>query len=269
MPEPKTTDKNIPQWVFSVRNLILIIIGLLTAWNTYVSNATNNKLDAESKKLENLIKQKEFENELRFKIFDEVKTAISQKDSFLQEAVKVMIEAVLVEDSDFQERMRTVLLASRYTVASVKNDIQKSDNFRKTQDTIYQNLLTLNKANVNHGDDNNPKAISSARKYIIDVFYLEDLIQESKIRAEKVAGLLNENYPDFKVNLRLLPRTINASPNFRIESNQIRFDGSEKDIAAKIKQQIDLKKIFCLEPPELHQIKKETPNYISIFVRNM
>jgi hypothetical protein len=270
MSEPEPTDKYIPKWVLTTRNLILIIIGILTAWNTYISNATRSKLEAESTRLENLIKQKEFENGLRFKIFDEVKTAISQKDSILQEAVKVMIEAVLVEDSDFQDRMRTVLLASRYTVASVKRDIQNSDNFRKAQDTIFQNLESLNKAILNNPkkDDGKQQAVVS-KKYIVDVFYLEDIIEESKVRAEKVARILKENNPDFIINLRLLPRTINAYPRYRIESNQIRFDEKEREIAEKIKQQVDLKKVFRLEPLELHSIKKETPNYISVFVRNM
>jgi hypothetical protein len=263
----ETSDKNLPKWILTSRNFILIVIGILTAWNTYVSSVTSSKLEAEGKKLENLIMQREFENELRFKIFDEVKLAITDTDSNLQEVVKVMIEAVLVEDSAFQERMRTVLLASRNTATSVKKDIQNTEQYKQVQAELIQ-TSSMHQKSTSQSQGNLQGAIAK-EKFRIDVFYLEDIVAESKPRAEQVVKLLQGSDFGFEVRLRLLPKSINARQGYRIDFNQIRYGKKEKSMAETIQELIESKGIFEHEQPKLLKVKTEADGYISVFVRNM
>ena len=259
--------KFVPRWIIGIRNVLLIIIGLLTAWNTYKSDKIDGELEAESQRLQNLITQKEFENELRFKVFDEVKNAISGKDTALQEAVKIMIETILNDDSTFQEKMRTILLASGNTSEEVKKDIQETEKFRVSQEKLKVQQQNFTKQTEDPSSD--ISIAQSKYEFRVDVFYLEDILAESKPRAEKVVSLLKKEYPKYDVRLRLLPRTINAQKGYRVDFNQIRYGAGEKAVAEKIASKISSKNIFELEKPKLYTVKSKSDKYISIFIRNM
>ena len=105
--------------------------------------------------------------------------------------------------------------------------------------------------------------------FTIDVFYLESIKQEALPRAKQIKELLTAVWPTFNIRLRLLPREVNARSGYRIDANQVRYEKGEETIAQKCLNAIVSKKIFTLEQPVLHEVKKVTSNYISVFVRNM
>lgn len=259
MSTPETPDKLVPHWLLNIKNIVLVAIGILTAINTYVTTVTKNRLDNQRAEMEQMMRKKEFENELRFKVFDEVKKAISARDSNMQEVVSVMIEEVLMDDSLFKERMKSVLLSSRNTSEYVKESIQKNEEFAQQEAEIQKTAAT-----EEPGDKTEVKAPNPMR---IDVFYLEDLPEGQK-RAEKTAELLKEKYRNNSIQLRLLPRAVNARSGYRIEQNQIRYEANEESVATSIKELLDSTIMNQQNPIVPHKVQYHTPNYISVFVRN-
>lgn len=256
-----SSEKYVPKGLLTTRNIIVLIIGLLTAFNTLWTGITSNKLEIQSKTLEQALRKKEFENELRFKVFEEVKKAISgdKSDSSMRDVVSVIVDQMLIDDTAFQERMKTILMASRNTPKQIKDEIRNSDQFK-----IEQQQLVMQ---VQKSPDNT-KAIStnSGVKYRIDVFYLEDKLNESSARAETVRNKLKARYPGYDVRVRLLPRSVNASQGYRIDSNQIRFEGSEKNLATEIKGLLESSDILPNNKLKMMQTTYSTPNYVSVFI---
>lgn len=83
---------------FKLQNCNFAIVAVFTAINTYVSQSNKNKIDQESSRIQNAslelqdyIKRTDFENNLKFKLYEEVKDAISKKDSDVQNAVLLII----------------------------------------------------------------------------------------------------------------------------------------------------------------------------------
>jgi hypothetical protein len=257
--------------VFNAKNIILAVFAVLTAYNTLVTQWTQAKLDKAQKELDttqskleiqsialdNVIKKKEFESNLKFKIYDEVKDAVVKKDKQLQDVVVIIVNEMLADDSAFRSKMNKLLLGSPYTDPSVKTDIIKTQvaetEFAKKTATLVDN------------------AGVTSSQLTIDVFYLEDIPQESMPRADMVIKALQEKYPDARIRKRLLPRSINAQKGYMISSNQIRFKDPQKTLALEIQALITEKKIFQLEQLQLQRVNANmsASNYLSIFVRNM
>jgi len=225
--------------------IIAIITGILGVY----TSAINNKLEVQSANLaviENQLKQKEYTNEIRLQAYSEVKDAIEKKDKKLQEAALLIVNVLLeAEDSLFKEKLIDLMRYSSNLSDSVKKDIQRIDTFNMVQTQKLEHAFT------------------------IDVFYLDDILKEAYPRAKKVRDLLAENYPAYHVRLRMLPKSINARSGYHIQANQIRYEKGEEVIARQCLTTITSKDIFSNEQPKLHLVKQETPNYISVFVRNM
>jgi hypothetical protein len=259
--------------VFTARNIILAVFAVLTAYNTFMTQWTQAKLDKAQKELDtaqskleiqsiaidNFIKKKEFESNLKFKIYDEVKEAVIKKDKQLQDVVVIIVNEMLADDSTFKSKMNKLLLGSPYTDASVKTDIIKTQ--------IAETEFSRMKASMAMMDSTG----MHSRRLTIDVFYLEDILQESVPRADKIVDELKKKYPAALVRKRLLPRSVNAQSGYLVSSNQIRFMNSQKVLAAEIQGLITEKKIFQLEQLQLHPVRGNTGsvNYIGIYVRNM
>lgn len=109
-----------------------------------------------------------------------------------------------------------------------------------------------------------------ARTNSIDVFYLDDIVAESRPRAEKIVSLLRTSFPYYAVNLRLLSSKVNKSnPGFGIQQNMIHCEQSEFGLADSVLQLIKANHVFQLEQPVIRKVEFKTPAYISVFVRNM
>jgi len=270
MAEDESNDKHVPKWILTIRNIVLVVIGLLTAWNTYRTGANKEELDIQARKMDQTIKQKEFENELRFKVFDEVKTALANPDSNMQEVVRVMVEQILADDSAFQQKMQTVLLASNNTKKSIKEAMKNTEQYQEEEKELVQQVQRTSEAISQLSTPASISEEASARKkFRIDVFHLEDIISESHGRAVQIQKLLMKKYPTYDIRLRLLPKSINAREGYRIDSNQIRYESGESKTAKEVYDLIVQASVFPREQPQMHQIAFPTPNYISIFVRNM
>ena len=257
--------------VFNVKNIILAVFAVLTAYNTLVTqwtqarldkaqkelDTTQSKLEIQSIALNNVIKKKEFESNLKFKIYDEVKDAVVKKDKQLQDVVVIIVNEMLADDSAFRSKMNKLLLGSPYTDVTVKTEIIKTQvaetEFAKKTATLADN-----------------QGYRSGQ-LTIDVFYLEDILQESLPRTDRVIEALKAKYPDARIRKRLLPRSINAQSGYLINSNQIRFKEPQKPLALEIQALIAEKKIFQLEQLQLQLVmaNMSASNYLSIFVRNM
>lgn len=223
---------------------IITTIGIIICFTLYECNY--KKLSNEKLKLDIEIDQRKFNNELKLALYKEVKDAIVQKDTALQIAAWLIVENMLEEDTvSFKDGLQTLL----YNTKSFElRKMQKNlDNYREEENALNVNVFT------------------------IDIFYLEDIVEEAKERAEKLYYLLCSKYPKYTIRQRLLPKTVNARKGYRIDSNQIRFDkGTEEEQLAKdIKNYIQDNKIFEKEQPILQGINNKTENYMSIFVRNM
>lgn len=253
-------ERNVPKWLLTARGIVVVVIGIFTAWNTYFTEVTKNQLERQAAELDNTIKRKVFENELRFKVFEEVKNAISKPDSNLQEVVRLMIEEVLNEDSTFQEKMKNILLASNNTASSVKTDIKLTEQYNEEQKEIIR-LSSLTTAS-----ERPTPAVTERGNNRIDVFYLDDKANGAMDKASRVVDLLKRKYPQSDIRVRLLPSTINARQGYRIDANQIRHEQSEHDWAGEIRKVISDASIIAGKDLHLHAVGNKTPNYLSVFV---
>lgn len=238
-----------------VTPIVAIVGALLGVYFNYVTS----HLESETIKIQNAtaqltsdINHAEFKNNLKIKMYGEVKDAITKKDEKLHNAVLILINELLADDPDFKDQLITILLASPNVEESIRN---KQEDIERKSEVFHKEEI---------------KEVSNEIK--IDIFYLEDIIEESEPRAMKVQNALEEALPNkFKIRVRRLPRSINAKSGYRISANEIRYESDEKDIANEVLAVINAKHIFELETPRMKEINpvNETPNYISVFVRNM
>lgn len=237
-----------------VAPLLLIIGGILAFYFTTVKNSLETKairLENAASVIETELKEKGFYNNLKIQMYIEVKEAIMKEDVKLQKAVLLLLNELLANDSLFREQLITVLLASPSVDKSVKKEQQNID--LKTGIFLKEENAILTK------------------DFAIDVFYLEDIINESEPRAQLVVNALSNKYPNYQIRLRKLPININAKSSYRISENQIRYEKDEMSIAKEVLQLIKDKNIFQNEQPALVEIRplKPTPKYLSVYVRNL
>ncbi|MFB6342638.1 hypothetical protein ACE1ET_12995 [Saccharicrinis sp. FJH62] len=233
---------------------VAIVGALLGLYFTLVKNNLETeaaKISNSAAKIEAEIKQKEFSNNVKIQMYSEVKEAIMSDDNKLQDAVLLLVNEMLADDSLFREQLIRILIASPNVDNSVK--LKQKEIEVQTKEFIQKEKSKL------------------AGNFTVDVFYLEDILNEAKPRADKITQLLNDKFPDYRIRTRVLPRTVNAKSGYRISSNQIRFEKDERKEAEQILELIKKKGIFQLEQPELLEINPttKTPDYMSIFVRNM
>ncbi len=259
MTKPEATSNNFFSKVSNVQNIILSAIAILLAISTYNSSKTKAENEAalaelkvSAQKTQNRLDEVNFNNELKFRLFTEVKEAVLKSDTSLQQAVKLLVTNMMpLEDSLFKRNLIYILYTAPKSTpqikAAIRNDEKEEIKFRQEEKRL---------ANV----------------FTIDVFYLEDLEIESKPRAQKIVNLLASKYPldKYRVRLRKLTRVNNLSRGFNIDRNQIRYESNEEGLATEINKAITDAKIFQIEQPFLRKNRVSiTKDYLSIFVRNM
>jgi len=200
-------------------------------------------------RIETELKEREFSNTLKIQMYTEVKDAIAKHDRKLQNAVLLIVNEMLADDSVFRDKLVTILLSSPNTDDSVRVEQQKIEDkttkFKTEEKQIVENRFT------------------------IDVFYLEDVKKEAQPRADKIVAILSQRFGDFQIRKRVLPRTINARSGYRISQNEIRYEAEEEPIAREVLNIIRDNNVFQLEQPKMRLITGKTPKYISVYIRNM
>ena len=238
------------RWITPLFAIIAVVYGFIFKLNSDKLESYSMELENLSKKIENELRVKEFDNNLKMTIYSEVKEAIQKKDTALQNATLIVINEMLKEDSAFREKLKTVLFATSNSQKLIEVQ-QKIDQFSTEQKAVE-------------------KVSNTTGDFKIDVFYLDEIVNEARPRAEKIVKLIRSAYPEIKVRLRLLPKEVNARSGFRISGNQIRYEPEESDMANEVLKLIERNDVFELEKPELVQLNAyKSPDYISIFIRNM
>jgi hypothetical protein len=220
-------------WLPSV---FTIVSGVFVFMNYVFYDRTNRELNNARLRIENELREREFENNLKLTLYKEVKEAIGQKDTAMQSATLLVVNEMLSDDTVFRKKLINILLQN---AASPE----------------------LEKLNVYAGEE------SATVPHTIDVFYAEDTRKETELRATSLCSLLGAKYPRHTIRKRLLPRSINAR-YYRVNGNQIRFGDEEKQLADEIYAEIQKNGIFPKEQPRLIETKNSTPYYIGIFIRN-
>jgi hypothetical protein len=235
-------EKKISSWIAIGTGLVALITGILTI----NINNTMTDLDAEQKKLGYVRDSTDFslDRDFKFKIYQLVVDAVDKKsENILKQraATTVVNEMVDDKDADFKLGLLAVL-----NEGSDFKDIQNS-----TANKIFALEETLK-----------AKVISTATDlWRVEVFYVEGNRKTAEQTAANVATLLNSE--GYKAKVRLLPDAVNSLPAYRISSNEIRYEESEKEEALKIVKNISEGLNFNLGQK---QIRFQTSKYISIFI---
>lgn len=271
MGEQSANDKYIPKKLLSIRNIVMAILTMATGICVFITMVTTSRLERKLKSQEYEIKEQEFHNELRFRIFEEVKRSIADSANYTsQEAVRVMIDLLLQDDTVFRNKMEEVLLASATTNLSVKQRIKNTKLFVQSEDSTFQTTeKTIEQ------DDNleqsvemsgQPMAVSSPAPSLsqikIDVFYLDNASKTIVEKAQQIAQKLHLMNPSFLTQTRSLPSIVNAKPGYQIFSNEIRFEESERAYANEINKIIANMGTTIAK----HVISYKTDQYVSVFI---
>ena len=278
----RNTNKPNETWAGKYNNLYTEAIDFLEESIEYEKNVKKQKEKALQKAMdaEEQIKKQQAEAEKAAKKFEEQKQNLKRTKltmtivSFLG---LVAICAFILAYIANRDAKRQTIIANINLAKAIQSKIDSDSNYAKAQkDSLrIQNVLSSIdsvKSKLNPTDkaklDGIQNQLKAGVSYIIDVFYLEDLVNEAKPRGEKIVALLRKEFPNYIVRLRLLSSQTNAGNGYRIQANLIRCERIEADIAYKILGIIKGNNIFTMEQPQVQIISYPTPNYISIFVRN-
>jgi hypothetical protein len=217
---------------------------VLTLVNYIFYDRANKELTNAKLQIENELRPREFENNLKLTLYKEKKEAIGQKDTTMQKVTLLVINEMLKEDSVFREKLITILLQSTNSQQLIETQ-QKLDVFQQEEQIRMK-----------------------PDKFTIDVFYLEGKLKETEQRADDIYSVLVSKHPTYTIRKRLLPQSINARTGYRIENNQIHYNAKDGLIVSKILNEIQSSGISLLEQYELDTVRSNRENYMSIFVRN-
>lgn len=263
----------------TVEAIILLIIGLGTAYNTYRSGVTEDRLKLEETKtsaalmkLEEIQKQGEiaqkatmFKRDLLFSLFENTRAVVKDGSDADKKLTVEIITELLADDIE----IRNSFIAAIEESSSGDNGLQNFVKNVQLQERVFEEV---ERQRTEIAAGSSPNAVneseSSSEPNKIDVFYLENIVDEAKPRAEQIVEILREQYPNKTIRLRLLPKSVNARSGYRIDYNQVRYEPNEEAFAHQIIQLINDNDVFNLENITGRQTTSTTKDYISVFVRN-
>ena len=107
---------------------------------------TKDKLDIQAKESDNVIKKKQFENDLRFKIYEEVKDVLYDSEGKRQDAVRIIISVMLADDSSYKSHMEALLLrnplADKGVVQNIIEENVAVTSFFAESDSLKQQTMS-------------------------------------------------------------------------------------------------------------------------------
>lgn len=230
--------------VFEIVIKVITILNVIVTISSYFIYETK-LLELKTKYLgiENELRPREFDNNLKLTLYKEVKDAITTKDSIIQQATLIIVNNMLDYDPIFKNKLINILLQSTNSRKLIETQ-KKIDTFQEAERNIRPNIFT------------------------IDIFYLEQNIERTESLAIVVSSILKQKYSNFNIRKRLLPNNINSKLGYQIDHNQIRYDldMDEKRLANEVLTEIRKYKVFLNEEPTLKRINNRTRNYLSIFI---
>jgi hypothetical protein len=189
------------------------------------------------------IREKEFINNLRLTLYEEVKQSMKTNDTNQQKITLLLIDELLKEDIEFRDKLITLVLSHNNSPSLVKHQ-------KDFMDFIETESMKTNSWNIN-------------------VYWLEDISSESRPRAEKIVKIIQEKYPNINVKLKKLSKLVNSKKGYRISQNMIRAEKDEMFLATDIMKLINQTNVLEKEKLILVKSNIKTKLIFSIFVRNM
>jgi hypothetical protein len=236
-------DKLNNKWVTPIVAMITAIYGMVFGFYFNKINLQEKKLKQVETSLNTKLREKEFINNLRLTLYQEVKQSMKTQDTNQQKITLLLIDELLKEDTSFRDKLVTLVLSHTTSATLIKEQNE---------------FMTFNE---------NEKQIQG--RWNISVFWLEDIPEESKPRAEKIATLIKEKYPNTNVNVRKLSKMINSKSGYRISQNLVRAEKSEYRFATDIINLVNRTNILENEKLILTNSNTNSFQNFSIFIRNM
>ncbi len=223
-----------------------------------VFSVKNQNLAERTKELENKqtelktdILKKEFDNNLKMKIFEEVRRASSTSISLNeQNVVKTMVTDMLADFPLYRDNLLELLQKSAVIDTSIKQQtkklLQEESKYQAEQQTIET-----------------PPATGKVR---LDIFYVETADADTRGKANALKSLIDQKLPArYQTRVRMLPQSVNAQSGYRITGNQLRYEKEEEKYATEILNLPGVNNMLA-SSLTLHQIQYNTPSYISLFI---
>lgn len=236
-------DKLNNKWVTPIVAIITAIYGMVFGFYF-------NKMDLQEKKLKQVetslntkLREKEFINNLRLTLYQEVKQSMKSQDTNQQKVTLLLIDELLKEDTSFRDKLVTLVLSHTKSPTLVKEQ---------------EEYMTFNEVEQ-----------SIKGRWNISIFWLEDIPSESQPRAIKIADLIRKRYPTINVRVRKLSKMVNSKSGYRISQNLVRAEQSESKLASDIIKLVNNSGILENEKLILTNSSTKSFQNFSIFVRNM
>mgnify|MGYP003349570165 CR=1 FL=1 len=231
------------KWVTPIMAIVTTVYGFIFTIHFNQLKTQESKLNQIQTSVNTNLQEKGFVNNLRLTLYQEVKQSMKTNDTNQQKITLLLVDELLSEDTNFRNKLVTLVLSHSNSPTLVKQQQEYMD----------------------FDEDEEP----SNGKWTISVFWLEDIPTESSVRAEKVAKLIREKYPQVNVKVRRLPKIVNSKDGYRITQNLIRAEKSEMKFAKTIANLINSTDILPSEKIRVvNSITKSNQNF-SIFIRNM
>lgn len=236
-------DKLNNKWVTPIVAIITAIYGMVFGFYF-------NKMDLQEKKLKQVetslntrLREKEFINNLRLTLYQEVKQSMKTQDTNQQKITLLLIDELLKEDTSFRDKLVTLVLSHTKSPTLVKEQ---------------EEYMTFNEVEQ-----------SIKGRWNISIFWLEDIPSESQPRAIKIADLIRKRYPTINVKVRKLSKMVNSKSGYRISQNLVRAEQSESKLASDIMKLVNNSGILENEKLILTNSNTKSFQNFSIFIRNM
>lgn len=254
--EKKGSAMGVLQAVQLIVTLVLAVLGFMLNKSSGDAKDRLAEIESQLKLKQEERASAEAADKLRIQLFEHVMTAIEKGQPNQRLAAKTLLTSFLKPEDD----LRTGLLIALATDAEpeVKKELQTVVD----QDRKYLEQEAEVKNTVARAPAVAPAAGGGAvARYYVDVFYCEAGGEAYRTRAESIVKLLGTRTA--RSRLRVLPETLNQSPGMRVSSLQVRYNGSEADVARELSRLLAGEQQGDFTPTE---IRTATPNYLSVFV---
>ena len=236
-------DKLNNKWVTPIVAIITAIYGMVFGFYFNKMDLQDKKLKQVETSLNTKLREKEFINNLRLTLYQEVKQSMKSQDTNQQKVTLLLIDELLKEDTSFRDKLITLVLSHTKSPTLIKEQ---------------EEFVTFNEVE---------KPIKG--KWNISVFWLEDVPTESQPRAEQIANLIKQKYPSVNVRVRKLSKMVNSKSGYRISQNLVRAEQNENKFASDIIKLINNSNILSKEKLILTNSTTKSYQNFSIFIRNM
>lgn len=201
-------------------------------------------------------KQHESDAELTFKLYEEVKSALlAEKDAEKRQGIALKLVEELASDS-FKTRFITVIRDST-PIPVIKERASTAAYDSESKD------LTTRAIQVTAKNEGATVAQTGWSNWDFDFFWCESSGDKARREANDALAIKNDSARG-RWRIRMLPKSINALPGYRISGYQIRVNQDEQEMGKRLKD--NLSKIapngnnFAT-----YQVSTPTPYYVSVF----